>query len=606
MTRPATHYFEVQMEVPASKTRAYSSLRFVMPVWTPGSYLVREFARNVIDFHAHDSSGRKLRVTKETKNSWSVALEKHDIALMVEYRVYAHEFSVSTSFLDSEHGIINGASVFMYLEGRENEEAVLTITPHESWKVISTGLERLAECEQGGSFDFLVPSFDILVDSPIEIGNQKVQSFEVNGVSHEVSVFGLEPMELEPFFSDVKKIVENTWPIFGEIPYNRYVFIVDFSGGTGGGGLEHLNSTHCIAPRLRMAQREEYDQLMGLFSHEFFHAWNVKRMRPKELGPFNYSQEMYTKSLWISEGVTSYYDDLILRRAMLISVGEYLDAFSNNVNLMLSLPGPNYESAQEASFDTWIRFYMPDENSANVVSSYYVQGAVIGWMIDMEIRKSTASTRTLDDVMKKVYRETFGRGNRGFSDEEFEAVCNDIAGKSLSQNIFDKRVRGRERVDFNHYLGYAGLKLGSKKKDKEKRDLPQGFLGIKLKNENGRTIVSSRLFDTPAEYSGLSSGDEILGADGLRLDQQGLTFYVSNKVPDTLVRLTIARNGRIEELPVKLGEKPDLEYRVYKLDGATQEQKDLFAKWMKADWHEEIKYPDYAPWPYRTQIFDYV
>src|SRR5579884_3179533 len=225
--------------------------------------------------------------------------------------------------------------------------------------------------------------------------------------------------------------------------------------------------------------------------------------------PFNYTQETFTKSLWIAEGVTSYYDDLILRRAGIVSVGEYFDLFSTNANLMLSLPGWKWESAEEASFDAWIKFYRPDENTPNVSSSYYVQGAVIGWMIDMEIRRNSNGQRTFDGVMKKVYRDTYKRENRGYTDEEFERVCNEVAGTSLSEEIFERRVRGRERVDFDKYLSYAGLKLGPKNKQESKKEDERrpGFLGVKLKTDSGKTLISSRLFDTPAEASGLEVGD---------------------------------------------------------------------------------------------------
>ncbi len=610
MSKPQTHYFEVEIFVPSSKTIANDFLRFIMPVWTPGSYVVREFSKNVLDFSAKESNDKILKTEKESKNIWRVHLERRGVDVFTRYKVYAHEFTVDTSFLDTEHGVINGASVFMYVDGHQNEELTLSVVPYPEWKVISSGLDRPQQTngESGGRIDFFVPNFDILVDSPIEIGNQMVHYFEVNGVKHEVSIFGIGPMETETFLSDLKKIVENTWPICGEIPYSRYVFIVDFAGGATGGGLEHLNSTHCIAPRLRMRPIEEYRQLLGLFSHEFFHAWNVKRMRPNGLGPFNYIQETFTKSLWIAEGVTSYYDDLILRRAGIVSVGEYFDLFSTNANLMLSLPGWKWESAEEASFDTWIKFYRPDENTPNVSSSYYVQGAVIGWMIDMEIRRNSNGQRTFDDVMKKVYRDTYKRENRGYTDEEFERVCNEVAGTNLSEEIFERRVRGRERVDFDKYLSYAGLKLGPKNKQESKKEDERqpGFLGVKLKTDFGKTLISSRLFDTPAEASGLEVGDEIIGVDGLRLDQQGLSFYIANRNPDSKARITVARNGLLEDVEVTIGKKPDFEYRVYKLDKASEDQKNLFSNWMLAKWEEEIKYPEYTPFPYRRQYFDYI
>jgi predicted metalloprotease with PDZ domain len=327
-------------------------------------------------------------------------------------------------------------------------------------------------------------------------------------------------------------------------------------------------------------------------------------MRPVGLGPFNYSFETYSRSLWVAEGITSYYDDLVLRRAEIYSVGEYLDAFCSNIDQMDSLPGSAWQSAEESSFDAWIKHYRQDENSPNVVSSYYVQGAVVGWMIDMAIRVNTRSGRNLDDVLRKVYQDTYKKQDRGYTDEEFESACNEIAGGDLSSSIFDRRGRGREKVEYNLYLSYAGLRLGPK--TKQPQDDERGFLGVKLKSDGGRILVLSRLSGSPAESSGLSAGDEIIGADGTRMDQSALSYYLSNRVPGDRVQLLIAREGRLKEVGSNLSSRPVFEHRIYKIDTATPEQKDLFAKWLLSDWEAEIVYPDIAPSPVKRQFFDYI
>ncbi|MGI0080805.1 MAG: M61 family metallopeptidase, partial [Nitrososphaerales archaeon] len=536
---------------------------------------------------------------KESKNKWAVTLDGA-MTVKISYRVYAFEYTVDTSYLDTRHGVINGASVFPYVEGAEKETLLLTIIPNREWRVITTALERVENKAEGTSFN--APSYDVLIDSPIEIGNQQVYSFEVSNVPHEVSIFGPTVTETSAFVSDLKRIVEVTWPIFGEIPYKRYVFLVDFVGGSSGGGLEHLNSTHCIAPRLRMKPVQDYRSLMSLFSHEFFHAWNIKRLRPVGLGPFDYTNETYTKSLWVAEGITSYYDDLILRRAGLFSVPEYLDAFSININSLQSFPSSRFESAEEASFDAWVKHYRPNENTANTQSSYYIQGAVIGWMIDMETRHATSSKKSLDDVMRKIYRETFSRDGRGYTEEEFEATSNEVAGKSLSSEIFDTRVRGRAKVDFQKFLDYAGLKLGPKSKNPDSK----GYLGVKLRTDGGRAVVVSKLFDTPAEASGLASGDEIVALDNLRMDMALISHYISHKNPGDIVRILISRDGYLETIEAKLGAAPLFEYRIYKSDTATQEQQNFFKAWMLAEWSLPLDYIEYAPSPLKPKQFDYV
>ncbi len=602
MPKPNTHYFEVIIEIPEAKRLAKNGrLRLVMPVWTPGSYLVREFSRNLLDVKAVDpKTNSVLKCEKDSKNSWAIEVSNAE-SIDVYYKVYAFEYTVDTSYLDTRHGLINGASVFLYLEGCENLEHFLTLIPFSEWRVISTGLEKTKIPKQKGS-TFTAPNYDILIDCPIEIGNHSVFSFEVSGVKHEVSLFGPAVADITTFVSDIKRIVENTWPVFGEIPYKQYLFLIDFGEGPTGGRLEHLNSTHCIMPRLRMIPIQDYRALLSLLSHEFFHTWNVKRLRPKGLGPFDYNNEVYTKSLWIAEGITSYYDDLILRRSGIYSVSEYFDALAINFNIIQSFPSSRFQSAEEASFDTWIKHYRPNENSPNVHSSYYVQGAVIGWMIDMEIRKSTSNERSLDLVMRNMYKETYARENRGYSDEEFESMCNKVAGRSLSHEIFDRRVHGREGIDIQHYLDYAGLRLAPKSENRKTR----AYLGVKLRSESGHSIVASKIFDSPADVSGLAAGDEIIALDDLRMDLSLIAHYIANKNPGDTMKVLISRDGYIETISARLGTFPTFEHRILKDEAVSEEQKLFFKAWMLSDWSSPFEYVEYTPSPQKPKRFDYL
>jgi predicted metalloprotease with PDZ domain len=594
MVRANTHYFDVMIEIPIPASKRTGELRLAMPVWTPGHYLVEDFARHITEVKAFDADNRReLAVTKLEKSLWSVSLRGSE-KVRVEYPVYAFVYSVGTSYVDNLHALINGASVFLYPEGMRETHVKLVLVPRPEWKVVSTGLQRISEWE------FSAPDYDVLVDSPLEVGNQEVRSFETGGAKYDVSIFGSAPIDLEKFVGDIKDIVERTAPIFDQVPYDRYVFLVNFTD-TIGGGLEHLNSTMCFLPRLRMMPKEEYDQSMGLFSHEFFHAWNVKRLRPAGLGPFDYSAETYTKSLWIAEGITSYYDDLIIRRSGLYSVEEYLDAFVSNVNILRSLPGSGYQSAEEASFDTWTKFYKPDENSPNVTSSYYTQGAAIGWMLDMAIRRTSRGGRSLDDVMKKVYNDIFLKENRGYTDKEFEEACVELGGAEVEE-IFNDRVRGRKNVDYDRYLGYVGLKLSSK----DEHSAEKGFLGVKLKSEGGRTTVSTELAGSPAESMGLAVNDEILAAGGFRMNSDKISFYIGTMKPGASLRLTIARNGKLMEVNGQVGKRPAFEHRIQPVVGPTEDQKTLFKGWMLADWKTELKYPEYPKSPDRKPVFDYV
>jgi predicted metalloprotease with PDZ domain len=595
MVEPWTHCFQVVMTVGGLNGRKEADrgeLSISMPVWTPGSYLVREFARNVLSIRAEDGAGRPLPVRKETKSRWVVSVGDAD-KVSVTYRVYAFTFGVNTSYIDGDHAIINGASVFMYADGFQAVPSTVDLTPFQAWKVVSTGLEN-----SGSPWTLTAPDYDVLIDSPIEVGNHHVHSFDALGARYEVSIFAQRPVDEVTFVSDLEKIVESTVPIYGDVPFKRYVFLVDFVG-EGYGGLEHLNSTHCIGSYYTMEPPEEYRSFLTLFSHEFFHAWNVKRMRPMALGPFDYSVENYTKSLWVAEGITSYYENVILRRAGIFSVPEYLEQLADPINFVKSLPSSRVQTPEESSFDAWVRFYRQDENSPNVSPSYYRQGAVIGMLLDIQIRIGDAD-RTLDDAMRKVYRETHVQEARGFSDEEFRLACGAVSGGTTDE-IFSKYVARKEEIDYNRYLGYVGLQLVTKSQPNPE----DGFLGVRIK-ASPSLVVTTRLTGSPAELSDLSAGDEIIATDGLRTDSQKLAFYVANRRPGTQVALTIARGGVLKTVNVTLGQRPAFEHRITKKQLATEDEKRTFESWALGKWDEPLVYKDHRVSPTAVRNFDYL
>lgn len=594
MKRAQKHYFDIGLKAVFEEPKS-GQIRFTMPVWIPGHYVIDDFAKNVIQFEVKEPhSGRPLPVYKESKNVWVALSDSKLDSIQVDYSVYSLNYSNSASYIDVLHAIINGPSLFVYPVGMEKGQIELRLVPHGEWKKVTTALEMASE------FVYRAGGIDELMDSPIEVGNQKEHTFMVGNTNHIVSTFGSCPINEDEFVRDIKKIVETESEIFQGLPYHRYVFIVNFTDDVSG-GLEHMNSTVCFVPRLRLLPRQEYNTTMGLFSHEFFHAWNVKRIRPREISKYDYSKENYTKSLWIAEGITSYYDDLVLRRAGIFTTAEYLDAFSFNVNLMKSYPGSRVQSAEEASFDTWIKYYKPDSNAPNVTMSYYIQGAVVGWMLDMQIRKNTRSRRSLDDVMRALYRETYLKDGRGYSEEDFERLAIRIGGKGVKE-VFDSRVRGKEEVDFDRYFGYAGLKV----EGKQDKGVESGFLGLRLANDGSKSIVGTVLTGYPAESMGLTTGDEIIGIDGLRLGGERLSFYVFNKKPESEISILIARNGELIEVEGQVGKRPPLEYRITPLPDATEEQKRLYKGWLNDDWASTIVYPEYRKSPDRKPILDFI
>jgi predicted metalloprotease with PDZ domain len=574
-----------------------------MPVWTPGSYAVDEFERNVQEFSAYGEDGSHILWEKVQKNVWRIKTADNR-TVRARYRVYAYEYTVETSYLDIDHAVLNAASSLMYPEGYEKQEIMLRVIPFRGWKCVSTGLERYGNSR----LIFVAPNYDTLVDSPIVIGNQEVYSFTVGGVPHEVAIFGAKNndnvnavIDTKRFISDLKRIVEASIPVYGEMPHDRYVFLIDITGNKPEDGLEHHNSTYCHVQRSAFEPKNVYHRMLGLFGHEYFHLWNVKRMRPANLGPFNYGKENYTKLLWVSEGITTYYEHIILRRANIYTVPEYLDSLADQFNRYLATPGRKVQSAEESSFDTWVKFCRPNENTINTVISYYTIGCILGWMLDMAIRHQTDNTKTLDNVMQRAYTETYKRDGRGYTYEEFHDACERIAGTRLD-DIFENHVRGTKEIDFDYYLGFAGLKLEDKKSPSSKKNegekqpstKDKGFLGVKLKlGETGRITVESVLVDTPAYRDGLYAKDEIIAADGNRTDdQKTLSFYVENREPGSTIRLTVSRDGKIRNVKVYLGSKPVFLYRIQRKEKATASEKKLFSKWLDQDWDKEIKYEE--------------
>lgn len=353
MPRPQNHYFQVEMQVEQVKQKTAT---VKLPVWAPGSYLVREFSRHLNQVKAYSLQGAVLPVTKKTKNAWEIDL-KGQTSFVLKYEVYAFELSVRTSFLDETHGFVSGPSMFMYLDGHKETGGELLVQPHSSFKRISTGLTQKSDVKQGNNQTFTFDNYDQLVDCPIEIGNQYEFDFEAAGVKHTVAMYGEGNFDPERLKEDMAKIVEEETKVVGVNPNKRYVFIVHNVVG-GDGGLEHCNSSVLSVDRWTY-DGSNYINFLNLVAHEYFHLWNVKRIRPIELGPFNYDQEVYTNYLWVMEGFTSYYDELILRRCGFYSQEEMAKKIQIAVNYVESSVGARVQPVAHASFDAWIKAYRP-------------------------------------------------------------------------------------------------------------------------------------------------------------------------------------------------------------------------------------------------------
>ncbi len=563
MDEPHTHYFEVRMTINGLK-QPYTDVK--MPVWTPGSYLIREYAKNVEGFTA--SAGKNpLKSEKTNKNTWRIYGDNAN-EITVQYRVYAFEISVRTAFLDASHGYVQPAAVFMYVAGQLGTPATLTVKPYREWTQLSTGLSPAGK----DKWMLAVPNFDILVDSPLEIGNQKIVTFTALGIPHSVALYGTGNYDERQLAEDMGKIVEQAGKVVGENPNKDYTFIIHNLPGNAGGGLEHLNSTTLQVGR--WGYESNYTGFLTLVAHEYFHLWNVKRIRPKALGPFDYDNENYTNMLWVSEGITSYYEDVITHRAGFTDSKEFLNTVAAAIGNTENAPGNQVQPLAECSWDAWIKYYRPNENANNSTVSYYTKGSIIGALLDLEIMQGTNGQKSLDDAMRLLYNEYYKQQNRGFTDMEFQQAIEKTAGKSMDA-FFKNHVYGTQQPDYDRYFGYAGLRL-----DKFTADPQTAFLGAATSLANGRLTVGNVRKGSAAYQYGLNVNDEIIAVDGYRVGDDFQQFVNRKKAGEKLT-LLISRAGMVQNLEVTLGSNPAISYRIERLPTPTAQQAELLKKWVR-------------------------
>ena len=601
MPHPQTHLYHVDVAALGFDQASYD---FIMPSWTPGSYLIREFARHVQEFEALDAASlQPLAWTKHNKNTWRVqapgfryvpAQPAGHEGILLRYKVYANDLTVRTSHLDTSHGYFNGANLFVYLDGQRSHPVTLTVSvPYADWKV-STGLPRIAGTLGGGNgqqepahdpllrHHFQAEDYDHLIDCPVECSNHRLLNFEVDGVRHQIALWGRGNEDPERLRQDTQAAVQAARDLFGGLPYDTYLFILHLTERARG-GLEHRNSSSNAVSRWSFRKPAEYEKVISLLAHEFFHVWNVKRILPASFRDFEYRWETYTRLLWVMEGFTTYYTPLLLRRAGLITPERTLETFGEQMLQLRQTPGRHFQSAEAASFDAWIKFYRPDENTPNTAVSYYLKGSLLALLLDLEIRSRTGSERSLDDVLVTTYREYTLHG-LGVPDDEFQGICERVAGGSLQQ-FFDDYVRGVAELPLEAYLGRAGLAVTYGWKGDDERS---AGLGVRLKQENGRTVVETVFADGPAYHADLSVGDEIVALDGYRVSRETLDERLAGRQPGEPVTLTLFRRDELREATLALGQRPYNKVEIKPRPGATAQQRALYEAWLGAAWPEGV------------------
>ena len=550
---PVAHTFEVSCTVALPDPNGQ---RFALPAWIPGSYLIRDFARHIVAIRA-ESAGKPVRLTKIDKHTWQASAIKKNAALTLTCEVYAWDLSVRGAHLDQTHAFFNGSSVFLRAIGHETAPCLIELQAplgeaYRDWRV-ATALEPardvLGAAQQHGFGLYQAANYDELIDHPVEMGTFALRSFNACGVPHAVAITGRQDCDFERLIADLTRICEWQIRFFGEpAPMERYVFLVT-AVGEGYGGLEHRASTALLCSRDNLPYAgmegtpEGYRTFLGLCSHEYFHTWNVKRIKPLAFTPYDLDRENYTSLLWAFEGFTSYYDDLALLRSGTIALKDWLGLTAKTMSNVQRTPGRLRQTLAESSFDAWSKFYRPDENSPNAVVSYYAKGALLALALDLTLRKASHSNISLDDVMRALWQK-HGKTGIGVADEDIRLIAEQLSGLALKR-FFADALHDTCELPLKKLLAPFGLKV-----QWEPAKTPS--LGIKTVTEGNEVKLGTVLSGSAAQMAGLSSGDLLLAIDGLRVTPATFTQQLARHPVGGSIRVHAFRRDELMEFDVRL------------------------------------------------------
>jgi predicted metalloprotease with PDZ domain len=583
--QPEARRIEVELSVEARDAR---SLDVRMPVWTPGSYLVREHQRHVDGLRAHNGEGRELAVEKTDKHTWRI-----DCAgagrVQVSYRVHCFELTVRTNHVDATHAFLNPSAACIFVVGREAEPCTVRLDLPQGWR------SWVALPFEGDRFR--AQDYDELADSPFELGTEGSHSshtFTARGVPHELVVWGRGDFDARRVVPDLVKIIDAEAAIFGGLPYkDRYLFILHLND-KGRGGLEHRRSCALLVPRFSFVQKPAYEDFLLLVAHEFFHLWNVKRLRPAAFTPYDWTRENHTRLLWAMEGLTSTYEVMALRRAGLVTPQRFLEIWAERVSQLLRTPGRLRMSLSQASFDAWIKHYRPDESTANTTVSYYLKGSIVGFLLDLELRRRSGGARSLDDLVRVLF-EKHGLPPGLPEDGVEKAAIELLGGESGLHAWFERAIHSTEELQLDEALAGVGLqaiqhparsaddKGGTEADPKGAPEVTssRGWLGATLREKPTGLEIASVLEGSPAQASGLAGGDEIVATDGFRTD---VKQRLGRAQAGQTVRLSLFRMDELMEVAVPLLPAPRDTVTFVPDPKATPEQLARRERWLGAKW----------------------
>lgn len=560
MDAPHTHYYQVQMDF---NIDGEQNLEVKMPVWTPGYYWILNFAKNVTNFSASDENGNSLKFSKTDLDTWQIRAGDAT-RVKISYDVYAYERSVADPWLDDGRAFISPTGVFMFSQELIQAPVVLKVNPYKEWSTVTTGLECLNKKEH----IYKAENFDVLYDSPILAGNMEIISFEVDGIPYTISMENPAEFDRETYIGDFKKIVKSATDLMGDIPYSHYTFLIMDQGF---GGLEHRNSMAVFSnSNYDVTNSRGYQSWLAFIAHEFFHLYNVKRIRPIELGPFDYCNENLTNMLWVAEGLTVYYEYMVLNRAGLMSQQEVLDAYSKNIANFENANGRKYLTARQASYDTWLNFFNWNNHTDNTTISYYDIGNALGILLDLKIRYQTDGEKSLEDVMRAIYNDFHKKQNRGYTDDEFREVCETIAGCSLEEIFHYAEITGP--MDYQKYLDYVGVKM-------DLTPTKTVSFGLTMRKAGEGWQITNIDRNSPAWQIGLSINDQILAINGTAANET-LIGTLIHPEKQTEITLKVKRRSGEKEFTIPTFEQEWCDYKMQVKADINDKQKQLLESWI--------------------------
>jgi len=565
MPQPTTSLLHVEMEIRDAKADVDGGLEIAMPAWSPGAYRIHTAAKNVVELVARDGQGRTLQARMNGTSSWRV--EPAAPVVRVSYKVY-----VGTSALNDRHAAINGTRTLMYLVGEPPYPAAgpvsLRVDAPEGWR-IATGLKAT------GDGLFTAPDYDTLIDAPVEVSPElEVVSFDLDGVTYEIVVHARHNYDLNRFRNSIEPIVAEQVRMMGGAPFDRYVFLFHGTNRRGSGGLEHLNSTTISFGRYAADDEALFRRFEFVIAHEFFHLWNVKRIRPEILGPFDYSEPQHTRNLYVSEGMTSYYASLSLARAAVWERRHFYDDLAGQIGELQEQPGHLLTSAEMSSWLTWNR---PDDAS-DVSISYYTKGQILGTMLDLELRARTDNRQTLDDVFRHLLA-THGLPERGFEEhrgfqDAVELIATEGGATGNFNEFFARYVSGLDEIPYDEFLGHVGLRLEIEHGDAHRS------IGVSLSAGNGQLTVGNVPPTGAGREAGLMPGDVILALDGEQIPASEFADRLDDRATGDKAELTVMRGDRVLAISVKLQEDRRRTYRIVEDPAAAQSALQLRDSWL--------------------------